>query len=71
MSLDEAKPFAIELRELLLFSQYKSFGKLIDDFQSATTKDIAFMNNGEFLERLKKYIEKIRGEKYEKYEGLV
>lgn len=61
----------IELRELWIFSKYDTFVHLLSDFQEATMKDILFMDDNEFLEAIKKYIEESRGIKYEDYEDLV
>lgn len=61
----------IELRELWIFSKYDTFVHLLSDFQETTVKDILFMDDTEFLDALKKFIEESRGMKYEDYEGLV
>ena len=65
------KEIMMQLREYWLFSEYDSFTTLINDFQEATLKDILFMDDNEFLELLKKFIEERRGVKYEDYESLV
>lgn len=61
----------IELRELWIFSEYPTFAHLLSEFQDATVKDVLFMDDVEFLEELKKFIEERRGMKYEEHESLV
>ena len=61
----------IQLREYWLFSEYDSLTTLLSEFQEATAKDILFMDDNEFLDLLKNFIEERRGMKYEEYEGLV
>lgn len=50
--------FVGELGQLIKVAPFHSFGRMLSEFQSVTAKDIYFMNNLEFIQTLKKFIDK-------------
>lgn len=50
--------FVGELGQLIKIAPFHSFGRMLSEFQSVTAKDIHFMTNLEFIQALKKFIDK-------------
>jgi hypothetical protein len=50
--------FVKDLEGIIRMAPYHSFGRLLSVFQDRTAKDIYFMNDREFIEGLKKFINK-------------